>query len=141
MRAWLMSVCGISELSSGTSCTLPIRRIWEGFAGSGDQKAVWFTQQLSRFTFSPKPKAWNISIVRVFTPSACPFSIGPGLRSTIITSISGNRESCAARQRPAGPQPAISTSTSRGRGACGPLSRRLGAALRMSGSPPRKPSR
>ncbi len=89
IRAWLISACGISEESPATSSTRPMRLIWAGFYGAGVQNVVWSTQQLS--TVSAKLEAWTISMVRVLRPSAWPFSIWPGLRSTIKAPISGNR--------------------------------------------------
>jgi len=41
-------------------------------------------------TLSAKPKAWNISIVRVLMPSALPLMMLRGMRSMIIVSMSGN---------------------------------------------------
>ena len=111
-----------------------------GSSGFGDQKLVWLTQHASRLTLSAKPNAWNISIVRTLIPSALPFVMLVGLRSTIIVSMSGNRLNWAARHSPAGPVPTISTSTRSGSGAWGSRSVLPGAAALTSGSPPRKPS-
>ncbi len=91
----------------------------------------------SRMTFSAKPKAWNISIERTLMPSAWPFSIGPSFGSTSMVRICGTRASWAASARPAGPEPAISTSTVSGSGS--PARRWPGAAGRTSGSPGLKP--
>ena len=135
-RAWLISTCGISEMPSGTSCTRATRA--SGASAPGAQKVVSLIQTDSRMTFSAKPKAWNISIERTLMPSAWPFSIGPSLGSTSMVRICGTRASWAARHRPAGPEPAISTSTVSGSGS--PARRWPGAAGRTSGSPGLKPS-
>ena len=105
----------------------------------GAKKVVSLIHTASRITCSAKPKAWNISIDRTLMPSAWPFSIGASLGSTSMVRICGKRASCAARHRPAGPEPAISTSTSVGSGS--PGWRWPGAAGNTSGSPGWKPSR
>ncbi len=107
-RAWLISTWGISEVPSGTSCTRATR---VSGCSPGAQKVVSLIQTDSRMTLSAKPKAWNISIERTLMPSAWPFSIGPSLGSTSMVRICGTRASWAASVRPAGPEPAISTST------------------------------
>ena len=135
-RAWLISTCGISEMPSGTSCTRATRA--SVVCAAGAQNVVSLIHTDSRITFSANPKAWNISIERTLMPSAWPFSIGPAFGSTSIVRICGTRASWAARHRPAGPEPAISTSTVSGKAS--PARRWRGAGGKRSGSPGRKPS-
>ena len=83
-------MCGISELSSATSCTRPTTLDVLRVFGSGIQNAVWIDPVGLRLTLSANPKAWNISIVRVLMLSALLLMMLPDMRSTIIVSMAGN---------------------------------------------------
>ena len=52
---------------------------------------------------SAKPKAWKVSTLRAWMPSAWPMASLPGRRSTMRVVTLGNWESCAAASMPAGP--------------------------------------
>ena len=45
---------------------------------------------------SANPKAWNVSTLRAWMPSAWPISSRPGRRSMMRVLIAGNCDSCAA---------------------------------------------
>ena len=66
-----------------------MRTIRSGSSASARQKPVSLTQYASRSRRSARPNASNISTVRQATPSACPTSSGPSLRSTITVVSSG----------------------------------------------------
>ena len=91
-RARLISTCGISEMPSGIVLHASATRQRRAFAGRPESGPV--DPHRPRMTFSPKPKAWNISIERTLMPSAPSFSIGPSLGSTTIVRICGTRASC-----------------------------------------------
>ena len=63
---------------------------------------------------SAKPKAWKVSTLRAWMPSAWPMASRPARRSTMRVVTPGNWDSCAAASMPAGPVPTMSTSTSSG---------------------------
>jgi len=109
-----MMTCGNSDRPSSTSWILLLRAICAELRASGFQKVVSLTQYASRASFSLKPKACAISMVRQAMPSACPTSRGPSFRSAMAKRMSGNAASCAANIRPAGPHPMMSTSSSSG---------------------------
>ena len=133
-RAWLISTCGISEMPSGTSCTRATRV--SGSLPPGAQKVVSLIHTDSRATFSPKPKAWNISIERTLMPSAWPFLHGPELGLDQQGADLRHARQLRGQAQAGGPEPAISTSTVCG-GVAGAAA--AGAAGRTSGSPGWKP--
>ena len=77
---------------------------------------------------SAKPKAWKVSTLRAWMPSAWPMASRPARRSTMRVVMLGNWESCAAASMPAGPVPTMSTSTSSGSSA-GPVDADAGGGL------------
>jgi predicted RNase H-like HicB family nuclease len=81
---------------------------------SGFQKVTSLIQQDSCSTFSTKPNASNISMVRQAIPSVWPSCSGPSFCSTMQLLMSANAASWTASVRLAGPQPTISTSTCAG---------------------------
>ena len=90
------------------------RTMREWSAGSGFQKAISVMRYASAMIRSAKPKAWNVSTLRAWMPSAWPMASRPPRRSTIRVVMPGNWDSCAAVSMPAGPEPTMSTSTSSG---------------------------
>ena len=66
---------------------------------------------------SAKPKAWKVSTLRAWMPSAWPSTSRPSRRSTVRVTMFGNWASWAAAVMPAGPDPTMSTSISEGRSA------------------------
>ena len=63
---------------------------------------------------SANPKAWKVSTLRGWIPSACPRGSLPARRSMMRVETPGNCDIWAARSMPAGPDPTISTSISSG---------------------------
>ena len=68
----------------------------EGSAGSGFQKAISVIRYASAMIRSAKPKAWKVSTLRAWMPSAWPMASLPPRRSTIRVVTPGNWDSCAA---------------------------------------------
>ncbi len=89
--------------------------MFSGCSGSGPQKFIQPMLYASATIRSANPKAWNVSTLRGWMPSAWPSTRRPSRFSMIRVVTSGYCDSCAASSIPAGPDPTMSTSTSSGR--------------------------
>ena len=65
-------------MSAGSSGVRAMRMMREGSVGSGFQNAVSVIRYASAMIRSANPKAWNVSTVRVWMPSAWPMASLPG---------------------------------------------------------------
>ena len=84
-----MMRCGNSLTPSGSSSVRLVRTIFDGLAGSGPQKFIEVRWNASATRRSANPKAWNVSTLRAWTPSAWPISSRPGRRSIRRVLITG----------------------------------------------------
>jgi hypothetical protein len=77
----------------------------DGSSGSGFQNAISVIRYASSMIRCAKPKAWKVSTLRAWMPSAWPIASRPGRRSTMRVVMPGNWESWAAVVMPAGARP------------------------------------
>src|SRR6478735_2933112 len=82
--------CGNSLIPPGSSRVRALRTMFEGSAGSGFQNAISVMRYASAMIRSAKPKAWKVSTLRAWMPSAWPIASRPGRRSTIRVVTPGN---------------------------------------------------
>lgn len=84
-------------------------------SGFGPQKFIQPMLYASAMMRSANPKAWKVSTLRGWMPSACPSGSRPSRFSMMRVEMPGYWDICAASSIPAGPEPTMSTSISSGR--------------------------